>query len=181
MKTSKALLVMDMQMGLLPSIPDHENLVTRTAVAIASARAAELPVIYIVLNFRPGFPEVSASNKLFSGLKQMFENHDLSLFSSIHEKIAPINGDVIVQKKRISAFTGSDLEIVLRALEIKELILAGIATSGVVLSTFREAIDKDYTVTVVSDCCADRDSEVHNVLMNKIFSAHGSVILSSDL
>ncbi|WP_443947379.1 cysteine hydrolase family protein [Pedobacter sp. AW1-32] len=181
MKISKALLVMDMQMGLLPSIPEHEKLLLRTADAIATARAANIPVIYVVLSFRPGFPEISADNKAFSGLKQMFGNEEPIGFSSIPEQIAPINGDVVIHKKRISAFSGSDLEVVLRAFEVKELIFAGIATSGVILSTFREAIDKDYAVTVLSDCCADQDAEVHDFLMNRIFPPHGSVILSAAL
>ena len=60
-----------------------------------------------------------------------------------------------VAKKRISAFAGSDLEVLLRANDIRHLVLCGIATSGVVLSTLREAGDKDYTMTVLSDLCAD--------------------------
>ena len=69
--------------------------------------------------------------------------------------------DVVVTRRRVSAFTGSDLEIILRAKNIDHLVLTGISTSGVVLSTVREAVDKDYLLTVVSDLCADRDEEVH--------------------
>jgi nicotinamidase-related amidase len=79
----------------------------------------------------------------------------------------------------VSAFTGSDLEVVLRARGIQHVVLAGIATSGVVLSTLREAADKDYQITVLSDLCADTDPEVHNVLITKVFPRQADVISSA--
>jgi nicotinamidase-related amidase len=74
----------------------------------------------------------------------------------------------------------SDLEVVLRSCGIQHLILSGIATGGVVLSTLREAADKDYKITVLSDCCADRDEEVHRVLTTKVFPRQADVITSKE-
>lgn len=79
-------------------------------------------------------------------------------------------------KRRVSAFTGSDLEVVLRALEVDHLVLAGIATSGVVLSTLREAADRDYRLTVLADACSDGDDEVHRVLTEKVFRRQADVV-----
>ena len=79
-------------------------------------------------------------------------------------------------KRRVSAFTGSDLEVVLRALEVDHLVLAGIATSGVVLSTLREAADRDYRLTVLADACSDGDDEVHRVLTEKVFPRQADVV-----
>jgi nicotinamidase-related amidase len=84
--------------------------------------------------------------------------------------------DPVVVKKRVSAFSGSDLEVLLRSSEITHLVLAGIATSGVVLSTLREAADKDYRLTVLSDGCADTDEEVHRVLIEKVFPRQADVV-----
>jgi nicotinamidase-related amidase len=86
----------------------------------------------------------------------------------------------VVTKRRVSAFAGSDLEVILRGLRIDHLVLTGIATSGVVLSTLREASDKDYRISVLSDACADRDSEVHNVLMGKVFPRQAEVLTTAD-
>jgi len=83
-------------------------------------------------------------------------------------------------KRRVSAFTGSDLEVVLRAKNIQHLVLSGLSTSGVVLSTLREAADKDYRLTVLSDLCADTDGEVHSLLMNKVFPRQADVVVSSE-
>jgi nicotinamidase-related amidase len=94
----------------------------------------------------------------------------------IHPAIAPQPTDIVVTKRRISAFSGSDLDVVLRAQDISHLVLCGIATSGVVLSTLREAADKDYQLTVLADCCVDSDEEVQHVLLSKVFPQQAEVI-----
>jgi len=81
----------------------------------------------------------------------------------------------VVTKRRVSAFTGSDLDVLLRARRIDHLVLAGIATSGVVLSTLRQAADLDYRLTVLADGCLDADPEVHRVLLEKLFPRQAEV------
>jgi len=81
-----------------------------------------------------------------------------------------------VTKRRVSAFAGSDLDVVLRSLEVDHLVLAGISTSGVVLSTVRQAADLDYRLTVLADGCADPDPEVHRVLLDKVFPRQATVV-----
>ena len=145
-------------------------------MALRKARENKIPVIYVVIGFRKGYPEVSATNKSFSVLKNGTMNFDTEEAAKVHASVAPLPADIVITKKRVSAFTGSDLEVVLRSLEIKHLVLSGIATSGVVLSTLREAADKDYIITVLHDCCADMDEEVHRVLTTKVFPRQADVI-----
>jgi nicotinamidase-related amidase len=95
--------------------------------------------------------------------------------AAIHEAVAPQPDDVVITKKRVSAFAGSDLELVLRSRGIDHLVLTGIATSGVVLSTLRQAADLDYRLTVLADACADADAEVHEVLTTKVFPRQADV------
>ena len=97
-----------------------------------------------------------------------------------HERLLRGHGEVVVTKKRVSAFAGSDLELVLRAREVTHLVLGGIATSGVVLSTVRAAADQDYRLTVLADLCLDGDEEVHRVLTEKIFPRQAEVIPGAD-
>jgi nicotinamidase-related amidase len=96
--------------------------------------------------------------------------------AEIHPAVAPAADDVIVVKKRVSAFAGSDLEVVLRGLGVDSLVLTGIATSGVVLSTLRQAADLDYRLTVLADGCLDSDAEVHQVLTGKVFPRQAEVL-----
>ena len=175
-----ALLVMDFQGATVKRLKDSAPLMNALSKAIQAARNCKMPVIYVVVGFRKGYPEVSPGNKSFSAIKSGVMNFDTEEAAKVHVSVAPQPGDVIITKKRVSAFTGSDLEVVLRSLEIKHLVLSGIATSGVVLSTLREAADKDYAITVLSDCCADMDEEVHRVLTIKIFPRQAEVISSEE-
>lgn len=65
--------------------------------------------------------------------------------------------------------------MILRALGVTRLVLAGIATSGVVLSTVRQAADLDFELVVLSDACADTDPEVHRILLDKVFPRQARV------
>lgn len=94
--------------------------------------------------------------------------------------MAPEPGDILVTKRRVSAFAGSDLDMVLRSNDIDHLVLTGIATSGVVLSTLRQAADLDFTLTVLSDGCLDNDPEVHQVLTEKVFPIQAEVTTVAD-
>jgi nicotinamidase-related amidase len=170
--SNAALLVMDVQEGIVERFGEAP-LLERVERAIAAARGAGLPVIYVKVDFRPGFPEVSKRNRSFS---QVAQGGFLGEKTRVHPAVAPQPGDVEVTKRRVSAFAGSDLEVVLRAQEAATLVLTGIATSGVVLSTLREAADKDYELVVLSDCCADPDAEVHRVLLEKVFPRQADVL-----
>jgi nicotinamidase-related amidase len=63
--------------------------------------------------------------------------------------------------------------MILRSSEIDTLILFGIATSGVVLSTLLDSCDRDYRLLIVKDCCADLDNTLHSCLIEKLFPARG--------
>ena len=171
----QALLVMDVQPAIVGRISDGDAYVARVRAAVDAAHTRRIPVIYVSAGVRAGAPEVSARNTAFSAaLKQG------ATFAESHPVITPQEGDVVVVKRRVSAFTGSDLEVVLRAKNIQHLVLAGLSTSGVVLSTLREAADKDYRLTVLSDLCADSDVEIHNLLMRKVFPRQADVVTFAD-
>ncbi len=175
-----ALLVMDVQKGIVGRFADDPQYLPRLKEATAAARAAEIPVIYVVIGFRAGHPEISPRNKTFAAIMESggFAHDDPA--SEIHPSVAPEPGDIVVTKRRVSAFTGSDLEVVLRGLQVTRLALTGIATSGVVLSTLRQAADLDYQLVVLSDGCLDGDPEVHRVLTEKIFPRQADVLSVAD-
>lgn len=171
-----ALLVMDVQGAMTASLTDGPGYLGRLGRVIDTARSAGIPVLYVVVRFRDGYPEVSPRNKSFSQIEGSGRLQDGDPNSRIDPAVAPRDGEVVVTKKRVSAFAGSDLQVVLRAQGIEELVLTGIATSGVVLSTVRAAADMDYRLTVIADCCADRDDEVHRVLTTKVFPRQADVL-----
>jgi nicotinamidase-related amidase len=171
-----ALLVMDVQQGIVERFSDDGALVERLASAVEAARAADVPVIYVRIGFRSGFPEISPANRTFAAIREAAGSFGLDdPATQVHPGVAPQPDDVVVVKKRVSAFTGSDLEVVLRSMRIDTLVLTGIATSGVVLSTLREAADRDYRLVVLADGCLDGDPEVHRVLTEKVFPRQAEV------
>ncbi len=175
-----ALLVMDVQAGIVGMLPNATDLLPKVAQAIASARENKIPVIYVTVGFRQGAPEVSMNNKGVAAVKERLATVNMDEFTKVHPDLAPQDGELTVMKRRLSAFSGSDLELVLRAFGIQHMVLTGISTGGVVLSTLREATDKDYRLTVLADCCADGDEEVHRVLTTKIFPRHADVLMVDD-
>ncbi|MGE8535667.1 MAG: cysteine hydrolase family protein [Chryseobacterium sp.] len=175
-----ALLAMDMQSSILSNLPDTQELISNVNKVIKAARNRQIPVIYITVGFRQGMPEINSNNKVFSGIKQHMAVVNMKEWVAIHPELSPEEEDIVITKRRFSAFTGSDLEVVLRGLNIQHLVLTGVSTSGVVLSTVREASDKDYKLTVIEDCCKDGDEEVHHVLMRKVFPRQADVIKVND-
>ncbi len=173
---NSALLVMDMQNSVVPRYAADESVLLPFRRALEAARGHEIPVIYARVGFRPGYPEIGPRNKMFSGIPARAGTASSEAAMQIHESVRPLPDEPIVTKLRVSAFTGSDLEVILRSNGIDKLVLCGIATSGVVLSTLREAADKDYALTVLSDACIDADPEVHRVLVEKVFPQQAEVL-----
>ena len=178
-----ALLVMDLQRGIVDRVGEDAGYLARLRGAIEAARAAQIPVIYVVVGFRAGHPEASTRNKMLNMLSALpggigFTGDDPG--AEIHPDIAPRPADLVVRRAHVSAFSGSDLDVLLRAREIDGLVLAGIATSGVVLSTLRQAADLDFRLTVLADGCLDPDAEVHRVLTEKVFPVQADVVTVDD-
>jgi nicotinamidase-related amidase len=179
-----AVLSMDLQTAIVSIYGKGQpDLLTRVASVLKKARDLGMIVIHVQVGFRPGLPEISSRNPLFSAIRNSVQRQQLFQGSAgaIHPAVAPQGEDIIVTKHRISAFTGTDLDLILRARDIETLILFGIATSGVVLSTLLQASDADYRVIMVKDCCTDLDPEVHACLMEKVFPRLAAVLNADEL
>jgi nicotinamidase-related amidase len=171
---------MDVQNGILARFDDNDDYLDQVVATQVKAEEAGILVVLVRVGFHPGHPEISASNKRFSAVKAAGGMVLGDESTQPHPRLLRGNGEVLVTKKRISAFAGSDLALVLRAHDVDHLVLAGISTSGVVLSTLRAAADLDYRLTVLADLCRDGDDEVHRVLTEKVFPGQADVIDSAD-
>ncbi|MCL6732245.1 cysteine hydrolase family protein [Streptomyces neyagawaensis] len=178
--TNSALLVMDVQRDVVAIADDGSGYLPRLRRAIDGARAADIPVIYVVMGLRPGDRQVSPRNKVMANVLRAGLFTEGAPGTEIHDDVAPRQGDVVVTKRRGSAFSGSDLDLVLRARDIDSLVLTGIATSAVVLSTLWHAIDLDFGLTVLADACLDTDPEVHTMLTERLFPQWADVVTVED-
>ena len=177
-----ALVVMDYQVGILDRLAEPEALLSRAADAIDMVRAHGGHVGYVRVAFDDAdyasIPKTSAMAQVAAAGPAF---HSDSPTTAIHEDIAPQAGDIVVRKTRVGAFSTTDLHEQLRDRGITTLILAGISTSGVVLSTVRDAADRDYQVLVLSDASADPEPGVHEFLTEKIFPRQSEVITIAEL
>lgn len=173
---TQALLLMDIQNGIVDRFDAPQEYLDRVVATQERSEQAGVPVVLVRVAFTEGYPEISARNKSFSALRGSGGMVAGDPATEPHARLHRGNGEIVVTKKRVSAFAGSDLELVLRAHDVDRLILGGIATSGVVLSTVREAADRDYELVVLEDLCLDSDEEVHRVLTTKVFPRQAEVI-----
>lgn len=176
MKENTALLVMHVQNMMVPDY-GGEAILEPLQRAIAAARDNDLRVIHVRVAFTEGYPEVNPHNKMVVAVK---DKVGVSLIddqkTQIHEAAKPRPGEPVVVNYRISAFAGSRLGLLLRSLGIDTLVLTGISTGGVVLSTALEASDKDFALTILSDACAEPDPALQETLMEKVFPAKAEVL-----
>ena len=180
MTERSVLMVMDFQEGILEHVGDL-SVIEPAVRALGAARSSGIPVMFVRLAFRPGYPEVSERNGTFSDIARqgdaMTYGHPAT---ELHSALERRSDEPVIFKRRVSAFAGSDLEVLLRAADAEALVLAGVATSGVVLSTLRQAADLDYRLTVLADACADNDPEVDRVLKTKVFPRQAAVVKTDE-
>jgi nicotinamidase-related amidase len=170
-----ALVIGDVQVGLVGAM-GAEDLVGRLRACADAARANGVAVVFVVVRLRPGHPEVHPVNAGFlaAAASGMFEEG--SDGAALHPGLGAVLGEPLVVKRRVSGFYGTDLDVVLRSMGVGHVVLGGLTTAGVVLSTFRDAADRDYAVTVLSDGCADGDGAMHDALMERLFPKQAEIL-----
>jgi nicotinamidase-related amidase len=177
-----ALLVMDYQLGIFDRLAEPKTLLARAAGAIEIVRRHGGQVGYVRVAFEDAdyeaIPRASAMARVAAAGRTF---HNDSPTTAIPLNIGPQAGDIVVRKTRVGAFSTTDLDEQLRGRGITTLILAGISTSGVVLSTVRDAADRDYQLLVLADATADPDAGVHQFLTEKIFPRQAQVITIAEL
>ncbi len=172
--TGTVLLAMDFQNGIAGPFAEAE-VVARAKDAIAHARQVGIPVVWVHVALRPGYPELPETSP-FMRIASHGDLSEESEATQILDAMGRKDDELLVTKRRVGAFSGSDLAEVLRGLGATELVLSGIATRGVILATMRQAADLDYPVTILADACADRDEEVHRVLIEKVLPWQADVV-----
>ncbi|HEY0468667.1 MAG TPA: isochorismatase family cysteine hydrolase [Polyangiaceae bacterium] len=172
-----ALIIGDIQRGITAAFPFAQQVIPPLTELLPRARAAGVLVVFVRIAFRANRADLPPGNPLFSAF---FEAGD-----RFHEGTAgteidlPVQSeDVVVLKRRASAFAGTDLELVLRAHAVDTIAVAGVATSAMVAATCYDAADRGYRVSVLRDGCADSDSTVHDFFMDKVFPSRAHEVVS---
>ena len=178
-----SILIADFYADIMDTLPHAtgRGVVQKASALQSVARDAGVMLCYCATVFRPGYPEIGERNKTFRQRKASGQSAITNPVDVIHPGVRPRDGEVVVGKHRVNALYGTGLDVALRANDIRDLVILGYATSGVVLSTVRYGADLDYNLYVVEDCCSDSDAEVHDFLINRILPRQADIVNSEDV
>jgi nicotinamidase-related amidase len=177
-----AVVIMDYQNDILGRFPDEarEPLLERAGAVLAEAREQGVPIVYVVVRYREGYPEISPRDRARRGIRGTGRLQEGTMGAEIHPAVAPKAGEVVVTKRRTGPFSTTDLVSVLNARDVSTLVLLGVSTSGCVLSAVRWGADIDYGLVVIADCCLDGDEEAHRVLTEKVLARQAQVVTAAE-
>ena len=181
--TQIAMLTMDLQPAALASLEDAALVIGTAVRAVDIARRAGAHVGSVHMAFTEeelrAVPGTSclARSVAAAGPALLVG----STATAVQPEVAPLPGDIVVRKTRVGAFHGSDLDDRLRERGADTVVLAGVQTSGVVLTAVREAADRDYRILVVADACADPHRDLHDLLLRRVFPRQAEVVPTSAL
>ncbi len=151
---------------------------------LAGARRAGWSIIHARVGFSSNYVDHPASSPLFGGANK-FGALALGTWGTEFAEFArPLEGEVIVTKHRVSAFYSTDLEVVLRSIGAKSIVIAGCATDLAVQSAARDGHDRDFTVIVAEDACAaaaEVDHQNSLVVLSKIATVQAVSLLVTEV
>ncbi|WP_052241124.1 isochorismatase family cysteine hydrolase [Pandoraea fibrosis] len=161
-------------LALFPAVAP--TLLANTRALCNAARARGIAVYFVKFHFSPGYPEVSPMNRNGQGVKRL----GLFVDDTISPELAQRPEEPLVIAHRASAFFGTDLQLRLSASGVDTLMMVGIASTGVMLSSVAYASDADYRLFTVKDCCYDPDTIVHDHLFATAFDSRTTVLSLAD-
>ena len=132
-----------------------DEIVPRVGWLAQGCRDAGVQVIYV--RVATGLPDGRDGSPSLRGLWCAEGSRE----AEILDELAPQEGDLVLSKKSISAFTTTSIDQTLRHLGIRTLIATGVVTNGCVELTVRDAADHGYHVIVVDDCCGANSEALH--------------------
>ena len=169
---SEAVIVGDLQRGIIGQFEFTRQVLLPLTELLPRVRATGALVVHVQTAFRVNRADLPPDSALFS---TFFEAGDIFHEGSpgIEPALPVLPEDVVVRKRRASAFAGTDLDLVLRARGVDVVTITGVATSAMVAATAYDAADRGYHVAVPADGCADEDPAVHEFFVERIFPSRG--------
>jgi len=187
-----ALLIIDMQNAFLhpdghlarlgASNKHYLAIVPNIARLAETARSINVPVIYLRHAYRPGYVDGGILvDELFPSDKTQGGWLDGTWDTEIFEPLKPKVGDIVIRKNRYSGFFGTDLDQLLRNLEVNTVIITGIHSNVCCDSTARDAVFRDYRVYFVSDATAAADEDLHKATLRTFSKYFGRVVTTEEM
>jgi nicotinamidase-related amidase len=166
--------------GIAGQVGKH-NLLERWAAVVGASRSAGMRVCYVNNVFRPGFPELGGRTfPLMRGTKGYNAFLRGTWGAAVADEIKPLADDLVIDNYNSSAFSYTELDLILRAGKIERLFLAGVVTTFVINSTARYGAELGYEITVLEDCCTAFSDELHDFEIAKVLPHFADISRSED-
>ncbi|CAA0105376.1 Enterobactin synthase component B [Mycolicibacterium vanbaalenii] len=177
-----ALVAIDLEPEVTGTLDHSDSLIFSVNSAIGTFRRHGGHICFVRTAFDDlDYRFVPSTSREFSEVARERRFQNGALATGLHPGLATDPEDTVVRKTRLSAFSTTDLDERLTNLGITTLILAGAHTSGAILSTVREAADRDYRVLVLSDGVLDHDRDLHHLILDRILPSQAEIVTASDL
>lgn len=152
----------------------------RTAEALAAAREAGMCVVHVQNAWREGHPDINPHTPWQADAKVAGRSTEGSWGIEFFEPLAPVDGELVVRKRAVSGFAGTELDRLLRLHDVSTIVVAGIITNFAAEGTARDASDRGYRVVVLGDCCESITDEMHAFAITQILPIVGEVVGAED-
>lgn len=137
------------------------NTLQHTRAAQDYFRSQGWPVMHVRVGFEKGYAAQPKHSPLFGSADKFGALQFGTWGTEFVEAVAPQGDELVFNKPRVNAFYGTGLEAALRAQNIDEIYLCGVATDLAIEAATRDGHDRDYRVTVLADCCAAASDSDH--------------------
>jgi len=154
--------------------------VARTADVLAAARRAGITVIHVQNAWREGHPDVNPHTPWQAEAKAAGRSTEGSWGIEFIDALAPVEGELVVCKRAVSGFAGTELDRLLRIRDVSTLVIAGIITNMAAEGTARDASDRGYRTIVLTDCCESVNDEMHQFSITHVLPFIGEVASAAD-
>jgi len=145
------------------------------ATALETFRTKGWPVIHVRVAFDPGYTRMTSASPRFASFQANQMMIETSEEAQITPRLAPIEGEPVVDKGCVIPFIGTRLPELLTKRGIRHLVLAGIMTNQVVEGTARVGADSGFQISVIEDGCASITQEMHEFSATKMLPNYGAV------
>jgi nicotinamidase-related amidase len=167
-----AIIIIDMIKGNEPFFRDaHRKIIPNIRRTIERCRELNIPIIFANDSYME-------NDWIFNYMKK----HAIRGTEGVEviDALKPQEGDIVMDKRRFSAFFRTDLDITLREIGIDTVVLAGINTHVCVLATAFDAVSNDFEAIILEDCCASHKEEIHEFIVKSFKGMPALKIMKSD-
>lgn len=192
MRMDTAVLVVDVQNDFVHEkgslaqagrdVAPMQAVISNISNLVKAARSADVPVIWVRTEHNPWTNSSAWVNRLAN--KQDLQRHPICVggtWGADLYELTPEYSEPVVTKHRYSAFVDTDLDLILRSMEIRRLLISGVTTNVCVESTARDGAMRDYFVTLLADCMAADSAAEHEATLFTFDHYFGSVANSEDI